>query len=114
VEPELRKTVCRLVAGLVVSDDDLSAEEDALIDRLVARFEIEDRAEIFPIVDRTEAAATVATLPEEVREQAFRLLVLAALADGKVVDEERSYLRTVGTAMGLSEAAVDARIAAGR
>ena len=29
---ELRTTVCRLVAGLVVSDDDFSREEEAFIE----------------------------------------------------------------------------------
>jgi uncharacterized tellurite resistance protein B-like protein len=111
VDAELRKTVCRLVAGLVVSDDDLSPEEDAFIDRLMQRFEVEDRSEIFPIVDRSEAAASVRALPGPVRDEALGLLVQAAVADGKVVDEERSYLHTVGEAMGIAAAAVDAQVA---
>jgi uncharacterized tellurite resistance protein B-like protein len=107
---ELRATVCRLVAGLVVSDDDLSPEEDAFIDRILQRFEVADRSEIFPIVDRSEAAACVRVLPAAVRDEALALLIEAAVADGKVVDEERSYLHTVGDAMGVSAAAVDARV----
>ncbi len=35
VDAELRVTVCRLVAGLVVSDDDFSPEEEAFIERML-------------------------------------------------------------------------------
>lgn len=110
MDAELRTTVCRLVAGLVVSDDDFSPEEEAFIDRMLARFAIDDRAMIFPIIDRSEAAASVRALPAAVQEEAMRILVEAAVADGKVVDEERSYLRAVGEAMGLQPTAVDLRI----
>ena len=68
--------------------------------------------DIFPIVDRSEAAASVKALPAAVREEAFALLLEAAVADGKIVDEERHYLHTVGEAMGLASAAVDARLRA--
>jgi uncharacterized tellurite resistance protein B-like protein len=110
MEAELRTTVCRLVAGLVVADDDLSPEEDAFIDRILRRFAIEDRSVIFPIMDRGEAASAVRALPVAVRDEALGLLIEAAVADGKVMDEERSYVRTVGEAMGLAAAAVDARL----
>ena len=33
MDAELRTTVCRIVAGLVVSDDDFSPEEEAFINR---------------------------------------------------------------------------------
>jgi hypothetical protein len=112
MDAELRTTVCRLVAGLVVSDDDFSPEEELFIERMLRRFEIDDRALIFPIVDRHEAAASVKTLPASVQEEALAILVGAAIADGKVVDEERGYLHAVGQAMGLDAAAVDQRIAA--
>ena len=40
MDKELAKKVCRLVAGIIVSDDDLDAAEDAFIDRMLARFGI--------------------------------------------------------------------------
>jgi len=110
VDAELRTIVCRLVAGLVVADDDFSPEEEAFIDRMLKRFEIDDRALIFPIVDRSEAAESVRALPPAVQHDAFVALVEAAVADGKVVDEERGYLLVVGEAMGLHPKAVDERI----
>jgi len=110
MDAELRTTVCRLVAGLIVSDDDFSPEEETFIERMLERFGIDDRAHIFPILDRTEAADSVRALPPAVQEEAMRTLVQAALADGKVVDEERGFLHAVGEAMGLDAAAVDGRI----
>ena len=111
MDAELRTTVCRLVAGLVVSDDDFSPEEEAFIERMLARFQIDDRAKIFPILDRSEAAASVRALPAAVQQEALRTLVEAAVADGKVVEEERGYLLAVGEGMGLDEKAVERRIA---
>jgi uncharacterized tellurite resistance protein B-like protein len=111
VDVELRTTLCRIVAGLVVSDDDFSPEEEAFIERMLVRFGISDREAIFPIVDRDEAAAGIRALPAAVQEEALDTLVAAAVADGKVVDEERAYLTAVGGAMGLDAAAVEARIA---
>jgi uncharacterized tellurite resistance protein B-like protein len=111
LDAELRTTVCRLVAGLVVSDDDFSPEEEDFIGRILVRFDISDRQVIFPIVDRSEAAAAVHALPAAVQEEALAVLIEAAVADGKVVDEERVYLHVVGEAMGLGAAAVDAQVA---
>jgi 2-hydroxychromene-2-carboxylate isomerase len=112
VDAELSHTVCRLVAGLVVSDDDFAPEEEDFIERMLERFGVPDRAMIFPILDKNDAAESVRALPREVQEEALRTLIDAAIADGKVVDEERGYLRAVGEAMGLDGAAMDARIEA--
>ena len=38
------------------------------------------------------------------------MLLAAAAADGKIVTEEREYLHTVGEAMGLTTAEIDARL----
>src|ERR1700690_761738 len=46
LEAELARSVCRLVAGLVVSDDDFAPEEEAFIERMLARFEVADREAI--------------------------------------------------------------------
>lgn len=112
MDAELRTTVCRLVAGLVVSDDDFSVEEEAFVERMLKRFGIDDRAVIFPIVDREEAASAVKALPAAVQEEALATLIEAAAADGKVVQDERGFLFAVGEGMGLDRAAVEARIAA--
>jgi uncharacterized tellurite resistance protein B-like protein len=113
VDAEQRHKICRLIAGLVVSDDDLSPEEDAFLDRMLAGFGIpaSDRDSIFPILDGAEAAAEMQRLPGPVREEALGMLLRAAVADGKIAPEERAYLGVVGAAIGLSSEALDQRIA---
>lgn len=110
MDNELREIVCRLIAGLVVSDDDLAPEEEAFLERMLDRFQISERAKIFPIVDRSDAAEKVRELPKDVQAEAFTLLTEAAVADGKVVPEELAYLLAVGEVIGLDAAAIDARI----
>jgi uncharacterized tellurite resistance protein B-like protein len=113
IDQELRRRVCRLIAGIVVSDDDLDEAEDKFIDRLLPSFgiPIEERESIFPIVDRAEAAEALRALPKSIHREVFDLLLDAAVADGKVVDEEKAYLHTVGEVLGLAAAEVDGKIA---
>ncbi len=108
-----RRRVCQLIAGMVVADDDLDDAEDAFINKMLVRFGIplEEREVIFPIIDAAEAAASIMTLPEAVRAEAFGLLIEAACADGQVVSEEREYLETVAETLGLA-ADLNARIQA--
>ncbi len=112
MDKDLSHRVCRLIAGLVVSDDDLDEAEDAFVDRLLEHFGIPlaERDTIFPIVDRSEAADAVKSLPADVQKEALTLLVAAASADGKIVKEERDYLHTVAEAMGVSIAEIDERL----
>lgn len=107
---KLRESLCQLIAGIIVSDDLVEPEEEAFIDRMLAKFQIEDRATIFPIIDRAEAGAKMRELPPEVQQEAFARLLEAAVADGTVVLEERAYLYAVGEVLGLDDAAVDRRI----
>lgn len=107
VDVALRHTICRLIAGLVVSDDDFAPEEEAFIDRLLTRFGVPDREAIFPIISHDEAAARMRELPADVQDGALRLLAEAAAADGHIADEERAYLKAVTAAMGVDDAALE-------
>lgn len=112
MEEALRKKICRLVAGIVVADDDLDEKEDAFLDRLLVTFGIpaEQRDELFPIVDRDEAATEIKTLPKDVQDDVFTRLVDAACADGKVVPEERDYLKSVANAIGMPDDVVELKL----
>lgn len=112
MDSETRHNVCRLIAGLVVSDDDFAPEEEAFIERMLKRFDVAERDTIFPIVSHDEAAAQMRVLPKDVQQEAIALLVEAAAADGKIADEERAYLRVVGEVVGLDAAAIDAKLKA--
>lgn len=109
-----RRKVCQLIAGLVVADDDLDPAEDAFIDHMLAGFELpaEARDALFPIVDKEEAARSFAELPPNVQSHAFVILIDAACADGKVVDEERAYLAEIGKVIGVGGDALEERISA--
>lgn len=112
MDEALRKKICRLIAGIVVADDDLDDREDAFLDRMLVKFGIpkEHREELFPIVDRGEAVAEMKTLPKVVQEDTFARLIDAACADGQVVPEERDYLIAVGAVLGLDEKTVEERV----
>ncbi len=112
VDKEMRRQICRLIAGLVVSDDDLEPAEEAFLDKMLAKFDVplDERDTIFPIVDRDEAAATIRALPEDARKTALELLIDATVADGVVAPEEKSYLETVAAEMGVSEAELKKRL----
>lgn len=104
MEESVRRKVCRLIAGIVVSDEDLSPHEDAFVDRMLERFGIplSDREVIFPIIDASEAAAAMKELGPTVAQEAFGLLVEAAAVDGSIAPEELGYLETVADAVGVS------------
>lgn len=115
MDDEAKRKVARLVAGIVVIDDDLDPEEDTFMTKLLARFGISDqeRAEvIFPIVDAEEAAAALSALSRDIRSEAIQLVVEAAAADGKIVPEERAYLDALAKAAGLGADELDALIRA--
>jgi uncharacterized tellurite resistance protein B-like protein len=114
VEAELARKVCRLVAGIVITDDDLAPEEEAFIDKVIARFGLseEDRDALFPIVEANEAVAAIQEFPENVQKETLSLLISAAVADGQVVGEERVYLAAVSRALGVSASELTQRIQA--
>jgi uncharacterized tellurite resistance protein B-like protein len=114
MDPNVARKVCRLIAGIVVSDEDLSPQEDAFVDRMLLRFGIPlaDRDVIFPIIDASEAADTVKSLSPDVRDEAFGLLIEAAAADGSIAPEELGYLEAVADATSVSREDLQDRLAA--
>jgi uncharacterized tellurite resistance protein B-like protein len=113
MDQNLARRVCQLVAGIVVTDEDLDPEEEAFVGRMLTRFGIDEseREVIFPLVDGDEAADAVRGLPAEVQQEAFSLLVGAAAADGKVVAEEREYLNKVADVLGIGKEELEERLA---
>ena len=106
---EEKKKICQLIAGIVITDEDLDPAEEAFVQRMLKRFGIDadQRDVIFPLVDGDEAAETMRELPPDVQQDAFEFLVEAAVADGKVVPEERDYLGAVAMALGKADAEVE-------
>lgn len=109
MDENTRRKLCRLIAGIVVVDDDLDPAEDAFINNLLKRFELgsEERDALFPIMDGDEAARELLTFPAEVRGEAFALLVEAAAADKRYADEEKAFLERVAAAVGIGKDELD-------
>lgn len=102
---ETKRVVCRMVAGLVAVDDDFDETERTFIDKVLGQFGVpeEEWDAIFPLLDHDEAEAAIKTLDKSTQKEVFALLTEAAMADGKIVEEERAYLRVVGGAIEMTE-----------
>jgi|APMed6443717190_1056831.scaffolds.fasta_scaffold02878_4 uncharacterized tellurite resistance protein B-like protein len=112
MDEDTRRKVCRLIAGIVVVDDDLDESEDMFIDRMLAQFNLssDERDALFPIMDTKEAAEEFRSLAPEVRFEALDLLVQAAAIDGHYVDEEKEYLHAVCDVVGITATEIDKRV----
>jgi len=110
----MKRSICRLIAGIVVADDDLEPSEEAFLDKLLAHFDIpeSERDTIFPIVDRDEAAQAIRGLPKEAQASALKLLIEATVADGVVKPEERDYLDAVAKELGVVGSDLERQISA--
>lgn len=113
MDDALRRRICRLVAGILVTDDDMDPREDKFLDKLLADFGIPagERDCLFPIVDAAEAQAEMRELPQDARDEAMHRLLDAACADGRIMEAEREYLRSVGFALEIGEQDTDRMIA---
>lgn len=108
---EQKRTIARLIAGIVVADDDLDPAEDAFVDKMLAELGIPDgeRAILFPILDRDEAVEEFSSLPGPLKEEALMSVVAAAASDGQIVEIEREYLKVLATVVGWSESELTQR-----
>ena len=112
MDDSTRRKICRLVAGLVVADDDLDATEDAVVDNMLRLFGLDpdDREWLFPIVDPAEAAQELSSMARDVQSEAFEMLVRAAAADKRYAREERDYLVSAGKVLGLAPEDIEKRV----
>lgn len=112
MDEQIRQRICRLIAGIVVVDDELDEAEDRFVDQLLAEFGFssEQRDALFPIMDAAEAADEFCKLPAVVKEKTMDLLIQAAAVDGKYAPEEKAYLHAVSEAIGWPIEQLDERI----
>ena len=107
-----KRLICRMVAGLVASDEDFTDGERVFVEKVLAGFGIPESEweAIYPLVDPATARDEIAKLNGAGREAAIQLLVQAAAADGQVVEEERKYLEAVADAMGIHHSVIEFRL----
>jgi uncharacterized tellurite resistance protein B-like protein len=112
VDDQLRKDVCRLIAGILIADYDLDPREDEFLDRLFRMMKFPDieRSSIKPVSGKSEAAAMMRRLPPDARDLALSLMLEAAVADGTVHDDEREYVHTIAEELGLSKDDIDDKL----
>ncbi|MEN9577574.1 MAG: hypothetical protein RJA70_583 [Pseudomonadota bacterium] len=112
MDEEMKRLVCRMVAGLVASDEDFDDSERAFLDKVLTQFEVpeDEWGAIFPLVEPEEAATAMRSLDTDTQRVTFELLMEGALADGKIAPEEATYLRLIGEAIGMDAASLDARV----
>jgi uncharacterized tellurite resistance protein B-like protein len=112
VDNQLRKDVCRLIAGVLIADYDLDPAEDAFLDRLLGELSLSqaERHALRPVSGRDEAAAIMRGLPKDARELAFSLLIDAAIADGSLHEDERAYIHTVAEELGMAAGEADQKL----
>ena len=113
MQKDIAHKVCELIAGVVAVDGEIHPAESKLFGRLLValRQNIDPVREIEPTLRGEDAAEALRELPEDVRQEAFELLLAAAIVDGKVVPKEESYLQAVAGALGISNDELEARIA---
>ncbi len=112
MDDETKRLLCRMVAGLVASDEEFTDSERAFVEKVLGEFGIpeEEWDAIYPLVDPDEARSEIAKLNGTAREMAVNLLVQAAAADGKIVEEELRYLNSVVDAMAVHPSVIEFRL----
>ncbi len=107
-----RRTLCQLVAGVLMADDDFADVEKRFLQRIYARLGLppEEWETVEPI-PLSAATAALRQLPAEMHTKVAALLVEAAIADGVVEPRERAYLLVAAAAMGVDPVVMEQRIA---
>lgn len=114
MDERMSRKLCQVIAGIVVSDDDLDPAEEAFIEHLMKKFglPLEERDALFPIMDGEEAAKELVGLPRDAQMEAFGLLVQAAAADKKYAAEEREFLEKVAKVLSVEKDELERMVAA--
>ena len=110
MDQETSQKVLELVAGILLSDNELHPDEAVFLDRLKARFGVDASIEVKALVDAEQAVAALGTLPEQARSDTLEVLLDAVLADGKIAPEEFMLLSALGEELGIGETELDRRL----
>jgi uncharacterized tellurite resistance protein B-like protein len=107
-----KRVACRMIAGLVATDEDFSDSERLFLDKVLQQFGIPESEwdAIFPLLDHDAAEEAIRELDPAAQKEIFELLIEAALVDGTVAPEERAYIDVVGGAIGLVDAEIERRL----
>ncbi len=102
--------VCGLIAGILSSDQDVDIHEAGFMQRIRKRFGLAKGTAVPLIGDHDEAVAKLRGFSDEVQQETLELLIQAAAIDGKIADEERSFLDVVAHTLQVEPAELDGRL----
>ncbi len=113
VEIEDRLKIIRLIEAVIAADGVVSEDEREFLQRIVARFGIQDADRADAIVASAPglATTTLRALDPDVQVRVMALLVEAAVVDGNVAPEERALLLAAAATLGIEAQALEERIA---
>ena len=83
MDEKTKRLACRMVAGLVASDEDFDDAERTFLDKVLRQFGVpeEEWDAIFPLLDHEEANETIRALDKVTQKEVFELLLEAAMAE---------------------------------
>jgi uncharacterized tellurite resistance protein B-like protein len=112
VQKDVAHRVSELIAGVIATDGEIHPSEAKFLRRILValRQDIDPVAELEPTLKGPAAAEALKDLPEDVRYEAFELLLAAAIVDGKVVPAEQRFLEAVADALGMGHDELEERI----
>lgn len=95
---------CRLLATLVVADDNVEESELEFLERAMERFELteEDKVKVMVLLDEDEALEAIESLPDNERHEFLNDLAEIAWIDGDLDRYEIDQVHKVATAMGFN------------
>lgn len=109
MDEETRRSLCRVIAGIVIADERVDRREERFLNRLLKKFglDVEAKECLYPIMDAKGAAEELRGMNWAVQEEALKLLVEAAVVDREYCKEERAYLHAVAEVIGVSIDEID-------
>jgi uncharacterized tellurite resistance protein B-like protein len=102
--------ICKVIAQAIMADVQITDEERAFLDKLMDRYEL-DEEQRKDVLNRNfddnpaDMARDITSL--ESQDAMLRELLTAIAVDGDVAPAEKSLVRKVGEAMGMSAEEVD-------
>ena len=108
-----RNAIVDLVEGVLIADGEISEDERAFLKKVLARSGLTEGDREDRVVTSTagRTTGTLRAFPPDVQAKIVGLLVDAAIADGKVVPEERALLLSAAAALGIDAQVLEDRIA---
>lgn len=104
---------CRLIASIIVADDEVTEEELAFLEKAMQRLGLteQDKAKAMVLFDESEAKAALSALGRDDRLAFLKEMADAAWVDNNLDEYEVERIQELASAMNLSQEDIDAALA---